>query len=60
MNIVISVCLFVCLFVWMSDHNSETLDRFAKVMIMELGKNSGIFLAWFGYSKLSGSTFINR
>ena len=54
---VISVCVFVCL----SDHNSEPLHRFASIFDWGIRENhTALFLALFWDSNFSGSTFIGK
>ena len=46
------LCLSACLFVLMSNHNSWTpRSIWIKFLFGELGRTSGIFLAWFQNSK---------
>ena len=53
-----SICLYqccnLCFFLSLSDRNSKTPGS---ILIVDLRRVTGMFLAWFWDSKLSGSTF---
>ena len=60
-NYIYKVVISVCLEVWMSDHNLLTpLYHFPTILIRELGRITGMFLAWFKHLQVSGSSFMKK